>query len=90
MKTVICGIAYDVKELDPNSRTDTFMGRSDIVKGEITINKTMSKQQKEQTLIHEWIHCVLDNYCLEEGNNEHLVQTLASELYRNGFKVICK
>lgn len=90
MKTVICGIDYDVKEIEPNSRADTFMGRSDIVKGEITINKTMSKQQKEQTLIHEWIHCVLDNYCFEEGNNEHLVQTLASELYRNGFKVICK
>lgn len=83
----ICGIEYTVKYLEPNSREDTFMGRSDPQKAEITINKNMATDIQEQCLIHEWLHAVLGNYCLEETNNEQLVQTLASELYRNGFKV---
>ena len=83
----ICGIRYEIKHIEPNSREDTFMGRTDPQKAIITINKTMSKNIQEQVLIHEWLHAVLGNYCLEETNNEIMVQTLASELYRNGFKI---
>ena len=86
----ICGINYSIEYLEPNSREDTFMGRTDPQRAIITINKTMSGDVKNQCLIHEWLHAVLGNYCLEENNNEILVQTLASELYRNGFKIKLK
>lgn len=87
MKVDVCGIEYEVKEIESNSRTDTYMGRSDSKMNLITINKDMPEQQKAQTLVHEWLHCVLDNYCMDETNNEILVQTLASELYRTGYRI---
>lgn len=82
----ICGISYEVKFLEPNNREDDFMGRQDPQRAVITINKTVSKEVQQQTLIHEWIHAVLCNHCLDD-RNEPLVQTLACELHRNGFKL---
>lgn len=90
MTANICGINYSVEYLEPNSREDTFMGRTDPQRATITLNKYMPQEMQEQCLIHEWLHAVLCNYALEETNNEILVQTLASELYRNGFKVKLK
>ena len=87
LKINICGITYTVKKIEPNSREDSFMGRTDVQKALITINSTMNEETQEQCLIHEWLHAVLCNYCIEETNNEILVQTLASELYRTGFRV---
>ena len=88
-KINICGIEYIVNYIEPNSRTDTFMGRSDPQKAIITINSTMAEDVQKQTLIHEWLHAVLTNYSLnEENDNEMLVQTIASELFRNGFEII--
>ena len=81
----ICGIWYEVKYIEPNSREDTFMGRMDPQKAVITINRTMSEDVQNQALVHEWLHAVLENYCLEATNDERLVQTLACELYRCGF-----
>lgn len=86
-KINICGIEYTVKYIEPNSREDVFMGRSDPQQALITINSSMSEEVQKQSLVHEWLHMVLNNYCLEETNNEQLVQTLASELYRCGFEV---
>ena len=54
----------------------------------ITINSTMAEDVQKQTLIHEWLHAVLMNYSLSENDNEILVQTIASELFRNGFEII--
>lgn len=82
----ICGISYEVKFLEPNNREDVFMGRQDPQRAVITINKTMSEEVQQQTLIHEWIHAVLSNHCIDDCN-EPLVQTLACELHRNGFKL---
>lgn len=87
-KINICGIEYTINFIEPNSRNDTFMGRSDPQKALITINSTMAEDVQKQTLIHEWLHAVLMNYSLTENDNEILVQTIASELFRNGFSVI--
>ena len=86
-KINICGIEYTVNYIEPNSREDPFMGRSDPQKAVITINNTMAEDVQKQTLIHEWLHAVLMNYSLSENNNETLVQTIASELFRNGFEI---
>ena len=87
-KINICGIEYTVNYIEPNSREDTFMGRSDLQKALMTINSTMAEDVQKQTLIHEWLHAVLMNYSLDENENEILVQTLASELFRNGFEIL--
>ena len=87
-KINICGIEYTVNYIESNSRVDTFMGRSDPQKAIITINSTMHKDVLKQTLIHEWLHAVLENYSLNENDNEILIQTIASELFRNGFQII--
>ena len=87
-KINICGIEYTVNYIEPNSRVDTFMGRSDPQKAIITINSTMHEDVQKQTLIHEWLHAVLENYSLNENDNEILIQTIASELFRNGIEII--
>lgn len=87
-KVNICGIDFTVEEVPPNARDDTFMGRADIVACKISINSDMPEQQKQVTLIHEVLHCILDNHSFaEESNNEVLISTLASELYRLGLKL---
>lgn len=87
-KVNICGIDFTVEEVPPNARDDTFMGRSDIVACRISINSDMPEQQKQLTLIHEVLHCILDNHSFaKESNDEVLVSTLAAELYRLGLKL---
>ena len=84
----ICGIPYQVIEVDSNCRADMSMGRADSKTATITINRDMPKEVKESSLIHEWIHSVLD--CTgfgEYSNDEKLVCALQNELYRAGFRV---
>lgn len=88
MKVDVCGILFDVQEIESNCRTDGSMGRSDSKMALITLNKEMPKEVKETTLIHEWLHAVLD--CIGYGdytNDEKLVCGLQNELYRAGFRV---
>lgn len=86
----VCGIPFEVKEIESNSRMDVSMGRSDSKMAIITINKEMPKEMKESVLIHEWIHSVLDCCGMEESNNEKLVCALQNELYRQGFRLMRK
>lgn len=83
----VCGIKFEVKEVESNARDDGAMGRSDSKMALITLNKEMPKEVKESTLIHEWLHSVLDCVGMGEFNNEKLVCALQNELYRNGFRV---
>ena len=88
----VCGIPFKVVEVDSNSRADMSMGRSDCKTATITLNRDMPKEVKQSTLIHEWIHAVLD--CAgfgEYSNDEKLVCALQNELYRAGFRIkACK
>ena len=86
-KLKICGLNYTVEYIQPNSREDTFMGRSDPQKALITINQTMAEDVQQQTLIHEWLHAILSNYSLAENENETMIQALATELHNAGFKL---
>jgi Zn-dependent peptidase ImmA (M78 family) len=86
-KLKICGLNYTVEYIQPNSREDTFMGRTDPQKALITINQTMAEDVQQQTLIHEWLHAILSNYSLAENENETMIQALATELHNAGFKL---
>lgn len=91
MKVDVCGIDFEIKEVDSNSRIDSYMGRCDTKMGTITINKDMPGKIKQTTLVHEWLHAVLDcgGYA-EESGNEKLISFLQGELYRAGFRPIIK
>jgi Zn-dependent peptidase ImmA (M78 family) len=86
-KLKICGLNYTVEYIQPNSREDPFMGRTDPQKALITINQTMAEDVQQQTLIHEWLHAILSNYSLAENENETMIQALATELHNAGFKL---
>ncbi len=88
MTVDVCGIPFEVKEVESNSRDDCSMGRSDSKMAIITLNKEMPKEVKESTLIHEWIHAVLDCAGMGEySGDEKLVCVLQNELYRAGFRI---
>lgn len=84
----VCGIPFKVVEVDSSDRTDGSMGRSDSKMAVITINRDMPKEVKQSTLIHEWLHAVLDCSGLGEiSTDEKLVCALQNELFRAGFRV---
>ena len=84
----VCGVRFLYKEIESNGRGDVSMGRSDSKMAVITINEDMPKEMKESTLIHEWIHAVLDCAGMGEySGDEKLVCALQNELYRAGFRV---
>lgn len=91
MKVDVCGQEYIINEIESSSRYDSTMGRSDSKLGIISVNKELPKDIKETTLIHEWLHCVLDNYSFsEESNDEKLVSAISLELFRAGFNLRIK
>ena len=84
----VCGVPFELKEVESNGRNDGSMGRCDAKMAEITLNKEMPEGMKEQTLVHEWLHGVLETNGLpEQSGKETLVCVLSAELYRNGFRV---
>ena len=86
----VCGVPFRYIEQTSTDRVDSFMGRSDSKMSYITINADMTKEMKESTLIHEWLHATLDLQGMGElSNNEQLVSILANELYRQGFRIKC-
>jgi len=85
LKTVISGLTFNVIMREQNMRDDTNMGKSDIQKTEISINKDMSEEMQQHTLIHEWLHMVLCIQGIEHG--EAMICALTAELYQTGFRV---
>lgn len=87
----VCGIPFKYVEVDSSDRSDGSMGRSDSKMAVITINRDMPKEVKQSTLVHEWLHAVLDCSGLGElSANEQLICALQNELFRAGFRVPAK
>lgn len=86
----VCGIPFRYIEQVSTDRVDSFMGRCDPKMACITINADMTKEMKESTLVHEWLHGILDLQGLGDySNDEKLVSVLGNELYRQGFRIKC-
>lgn len=81
----ICGLPFKLIYRERNSRSDTSMGKCDIKDLEIYIDKDMPDEQRKASLVHEWIHAVLDLNGVEA--HEVVVSVLGTELYRSGFRV---
>lgn len=85
MKTIICGIPFEIIVVETTLCGTERFGECDVMAATIKINSHCSQQQKESTLIHEWLHAIAG--CNGTSNNEDIVSVLANELYRNGFRV---
>lgn len=81
----ILGINYDIKEIEQNAVDDIFMGRCDNKNCIITINKTLSKQQKDLTILHETLHAV--SHLLNLDLTETQVCGVSTALINMGIKL---
>jgi hypothetical protein len=87
----VCGMNFRIEYIEPNNLGSDKIGLSQFSKGLITIDKTMPENMQECTLVHEWLHMILDsNGFISESDDEKLVSVLQSELYRAGFRVPVK
>ena len=88
MKVNICGILHEVVECEDSFTADsTHFGEIDFKACRIRINKDMSEEAKEETLIHEMIHGILVHLGYsEQSEDETFVQGLANAIYQ-GFDI---
>ena len=83
-KTIdICGIPYQVVECEDYFTGDSVhFGEIDIKQCKIQIAKDMSKEMKEQTLMHELLHGILMTLgYTEENENEQFVTAVSAAMY---------
>lgn len=85
MKVVICGIPFAIIYVDSALTGNDRFGECDVMAATIKINKRCSQEQKDATLIHEWVHGVAG--CNGTSQNEDIIGVVATELYRQGFRV---
>jgi hypothetical protein len=85
LKIFVCGIPYEIIYDDAMSRCDLAYGKMDGKAAKIYIDKALPVQIKKSTLIHEWLHAI--DECNSLALTEIQVSVLATELYRNGFRV---
>jgi hypothetical protein len=85
MNVDVAGQLWKLDFYDDNSRIDSSMGRSDSKMGVIHISKSINNDVKKVTLIHEWLHGILDVYGVD--HTESVVNVLANELFRIGFVI---
>lgn len=80
----ICGINYEVIEVDDTFNTDAMhFGQIDYAKGKIYINKDLSDDAKQETLCHEILHALLLYIGRQDlTNDEQFVQTLGNVIYQ--------
>lgn len=79
----ILGITYTIKEVEYISRDYIADGEINYSTDEIKLVKSLPKDRKEQTLMHELVHAVFEGLGMNELNsNEQLVQTLSAVLYQ--------
>lgn len=85
MKAIqILGKEYKIEYVD-NKTLGGNCGDCNTTKAYIRINKEITKQQQEDTLIHEALHIISDELKIEL--EERQVQILATALYSIGVRV---
>ncbi len=83
-KVTILGIPYQIEEVENiKGCDDSVLGMMLYQEQKIHIRADLPKELKEQTLIHEIIHGILENLGEHELNeDERLVQSLAATVYQ--------
>lgn len=85
-KIDVSGIPFTTVERNPEqmSALDGEYGACSPIKSIIYLNGNMPEETREQTLVHEWIHGVLQLMGID--HSEAVASVLSSELYRLGFR----
>lgn len=88
-KVNVCGVMFDlIRVYEDSFNRHCHLGEADFRKSRIRINNSMDKEQQEATLIHEWLHAILDaNSYHDESGDEKLISCLQTNLYLAGFRV---
>lgn len=68
----IQGIEYTITEFDGDLDSN-LMGREQYAKAKIFICKDMPESKKRETLLHELLHIIYTNACLQPGDDEERV-----------------
>ena len=83
MQVEILGVNYEIKELDIIDENPNVLGQIVYQKQEIQIKKSLLKEMKNSTIIHEIVHGILFHSGKQELNEkEDLVESLSSSIYQ--------
>ena len=83
MQVEILGVDYEIKELDIIDENPNVLGQIVYQKQEIQIKKSLLKDMKNSTIIHEIVHGILFHSGKQELNEkEDLVESLSSSIYQ--------
>ena len=83
MQVEILGVNYEIKELEIIDENPNVLGQIIYQKQEIQIKKSLLKDMKNSTIIHEIVHGILFHSGKQELNEkEDLVESLSSSIYQ--------
>ncbi len=83
MQVEILGVNYEIKELDIIDENPNVLGQIVYQKQEIQIKKSLLKDMKNSTIIHEIVHGILFHSGKQELNEkEDLVESISSSIYQ--------
>lgn len=83
MQVEILGVNYEIKELEIIDENPNVLGQIVYQKQEIQIKKSLLKDMKNSTIIHEIVHGILFHSGKQELNEkEDLVESLSSSIYQ--------
>ena len=83
MQVEILGVNYEIKELDIVDENPNVLGQIVYQKQEIQIKKSLLKDMKNSTIIHEIVHGILFHSGKQELNEkEDLVESVSSSIYQ--------
>ena len=83
MQVEILGVNYEIKEADIIDENPNILGQIVYQKQEIQIKKSLLKDMKNSTIIHEIVHGILFHSGKQELNEkEDLVESLSSSIYQ--------
>lgn len=78
----ILGVIFTVEEVEVVNKEEARKGQIDYLTNEIKIDKSMPQTLKEQVLMHEIMHAILDLLGFYElAQNENMVQSVATALH---------
>lgn len=84
----ISGVPFSLRRVPASAFNAGCLGISSLEESEIRMKESLTKEQFDSTLIHEWLHMVFDsNSFLSESGNEQLISCLQNNLYQAGFRV---
>ena len=83
MQVEILGVDYEIKELEIIDENPNVLGQIVYQKQEIQIKKSLLKDMKNSTIIHEIVHGILFHSGKQELNEkEDLVESISSSIYQ--------